>query len=917
MPDWTGGIRRRLGAAALRPEREAEIVEEIAQHLADRYQSLLALGASPQDAEQGAWRELEEANVIGHRIAEIETAPVASLTALEANRRGGMVVGLWPDTRYAIRALFKRPLLSITAVISIACSLGPATAVLGIAETLFFRPLPGIARQDRLVNYMFGVPAERDGISPWTISYANENDLTHGATTVAAMAGVQPLSSVGLAVPDVEPQLVGGAAVSANYFDVLSVHPTAGRTFIPEEDRTPGGVPVVVLSEGRARDFFGSPQAAVGKTVLVNSVPFTVIGVAPTAFVGTNAERRVEFWIPGMAYKRAMHFPPQRWGYELNAGPFYAFVVRMTDAATVTQTTDELSARTRALAERDPRLNARFQTVRPILQPGFAAPPSTRLTAFRAVQLMSGVAALLVLLGLANVANLLLFRGVAGARDIATRKTLGASTRRLLQLRLVESLLLSFGGALLGVGIAIGLGVCFSGFNVPAIGSIDVTIDWRVLTATACLSIVVGIGFGLAPALLAARSSVSATLGRGAWGEIPRATRLRHTLAVAQVALSLSLLIGALLFLSTLRNLHAVDLGFDATGMVVSPLNLRVHGYTEARAVDYEQRLSDALRREPGVQSVTLAYSPPLFGMTFSSRVYMPGADPKTATQIPVNAIDNEYFRTLNLPLARGRALTHDEAFGIAHGDQVPVVLSETLARALFGSIDVEGRQLLMPQSQAAPSTLRVVGVARQAHFRAVDEPPDPILYMPLAQFPAALGGYLIVRSTFSPEAAGQLIARAARAIDPAVPVAPDRTFGSIINLRLGQQRLFAWLLGLLASIGFLLSAVGLHGLVSQTVIERRREFGIRLAIGAEPRQIMRSVLRRGAVLGASGLAAGLTLAWMAGRVLESRLFGVTSRDPGVYAVAALTMALIVAAATAIPARAATQVDPVDVLKQE
>jgi len=893
----------RIWATLRRRRTDADLEEELKAHLA----------FAAEDARRSG-KGLDEAN----RAARLRAGGLSqALGALRDQRGLPLVEAALSDARYAVRALIKRPLLSVTAIVSIACSLGPATAVLGIGEALFFKPLPGIARQDRLVIYVFGTRGTR-GINPFPISYANAEDLTGGATTVAAMAGFTKLPSPALAVPNAEPRLTSGAAVNASYFDLLGVRLVAGRTFRAEEDRPPSGVSLVVLSEHRARDFFGSAEAAVGRTVLVNSVPFTVIGVAGGSFAGTDAESHQDFWIPGMAYGRARHFPPEIWA-RLASTPFWEFIVRMADGATVGQTTAELTARVRALAARDPRRNTRTQTVGAILRPGFAAPATTRPVALRAMQLMAGVAALLVLLGMANVANLLLFRGVAGARDVVTRKTLGASTGRLVQLRLVESLMLALAGAVAGVGVALALGKLFSGFDVPALGSINVVMDWRVLMATACLSTLAGTGCGLAPALLAARSSVAGTLARAGRAELPHATRLRHTLAASQVALSLALLVGALLFLSTIRNLHAVDLGFDPSGVVMVRLNLPVHGYSTARALDYEQRLSDALRHEPGVQSVALASEPPLVDPAIRLDVYLPGADPKTATEIPVNAVDSGYFRTLNLPLLRGRALTHDEAFGAtpeAPSDEEAVVLSETLARALFGSINVEGRRLLMPRYKARPSTLRIVGVARQAHFGAVDQPPDPVLYVPLTHFPAG-EPFLLVRSTFRAEGTRRIIARAAAAIDPAVPVHPDRTFAAIIDQRLGEQRLFARLLALLASIGFLLSGVGLHGLVSQTVTERRHEFGIRLAIGADPKRIMRSVLRQAAILGAAGLVAGLALAWTFGRVVESRLFGITSRDPVIYTAAAFMMVLVIAVATFIPARASTQVNPVDVLRQE
>ncbi|MBZ5500590.1 MAG: ABC transporter permease, partial [Acidobacteriia bacterium] len=288
----------RMWATLRRRRTDADLEEELKAHLAFAAEDARRSGKGPNEAD---------------RAARLRAGGLSqALDALRDQRGLPIVDAALSDLRYAMRALIKQPLLSVTAIISIACSLGPATAVLGIGEALFFKPLPGIARQDRLVIYFFATRVT-GGINPFVISYANAEDLTRNATTVAAMAGFQRLPSSALAVADAEPRLTPGAAVSVNYFDVLGVRLLAGRTFRAEEDRTPGGEPLVVLSERRARDFFGSAEAAVGRTVLVNSVPFTVIGVAPGSFAGTDAESHEDFWIPGMAYVRATQFPPELW----------------------------------------------------------------------------------------------------------------------------------------------------------------------------------------------------------------------------------------------------------------------------------------------------------------------------------------------------------------------------------------------------------------------------------------------------------------------------------------------------------------------------------------------------------------------------------------------------------------------------
>jgi predicted permease len=914
MPDWNGEIRRRLSAARLPPEREAAVVDEVAQHLENRYQSLLASGQPAVEAERRAWRELEGDDVLGRLLSADEPPQRPSLAGLEVAPRGRLLPGLWHDVRYAVRNLRKRSMLSATIIVTLAISLGPTAAVIGMANALFFRPLPVVAGQDRLLHYAFGTPM-RDGLIPHHVSYANLAEIRDGATTVVGIAG-QTSISCGLALDGVAPRLAPGTAITANYFDVLGVRMIAGRAFRADEDSGPGGHPVIVLSEGHARAFFGAPDAAVGRSVLVNSVPFTVTGVAPAAFIGTNASRASEFWIPGMSYRRANNIEPSRWAYGPNEGPFHNYIVRMRAGASLAQTTAELTARTRAVMDRSLGSH-RELTVVPILQPGLAAPASLQAVALRAMQLIGAVAGLLVLLGMTNVTNLLIFAGLASGHDLGVRKALGASAGRLIQLRLVESILSTLLGALAGVAVAAGLGRLFSDFTLAGLGTITVAIDWRVVLAVACLAVLVGMGAGVAPALLAVRESATGALGRGIRSAPPRAGRLRHALAATQVALSVTLLVGALLFLMTLRHLRSVDLGFDPAGVTVVTLNVGGHGYTDARALEHQKRVAEAVRRQPGIQAVGLAFSPPLFSGGLTDGMYLPDQDPSQAINVERNGVSREYFEAVRLPIVRGRLFTEAETSGSAGTGSRPVVVTETLARRLFGSNEAIGRELLTQAGPGKTVVFYVVGIARDSHFRGIERAPEALLYEPLATFPMVQNAYLIVRSTLGSREAFRLVAEAARRFDPTIPLAPETTFAARIDRQLGQQRLFAWMLGLLGTIGFVLAGVGLHGLIGQTVVERRREFGIRLAIGAAPAGIVTLVLRRAALVLSVGLAAGLALAWSSGRLVESQLFGITSRDPMPYGVAALLMIAVVILASISPAVTATRVDPIEVLRSE
>jgi hypothetical protein len=346
-------------------------------------------------------------------------------------------------------------------------------------------------------------------------------------------------------------------------------------------------------------------------------------------------------------------------------------------------------------------------------------------------------------------------------------------------------------------------------------------------------------------------------------------------------------------------------------------LNLGGYGYTDARAVEYVTQVANEVRRQPGIQAAGLAFSPPLFSGGLTDGMYLPDQDPSEATNVERNGVSPEYFDAVRLPIVRGRVFTAAEASGRAETGRRPVVITETLARRLFGSDEAIGREILTQAGPGQTLALSVVGIARDSHFRGIERQPDALLYEPIATFPIVQNAYLVVRSTLGSRDAYQVASEAARRIDPAIPLAPETTFAARINRELGQQRLFAWMLGLLGTIGFLLAAVGLHGLIGQTVVERRREFGIRLAIGAAPTGIVTLVLRRATLVLSVGLAAGLALAWWSGRLVESQLSGITSRDPMPYATAALLMLAVVTLASIAPAVAATRVDPIEVLRSE
>jgi hypothetical protein len=351
--------------------------------------------------------------------------------------------------------------------------------------------------------------------------------------------------------------------------------------------------------------------------------------------------------------------------------------------------------------------------------------------------------------------------------------------------------------------------------------------------------------------------------------------------------------------------------------VTVVALDTRGYGYTDARALEYQKQVAEEVRRQPGIQAVGLAFSPPLFGGGLTDGMYLPGQDPSQATDVERNGVSADYFEAVRLPIVRGRSFTPAETVGRASTAPRPAVITEALARRMFGSGDAIGREILAQAGPGTTVTYQVVGIARDSRFRGIGRPPDALLYEPLVTFPMVQHAYLVVRSTLRSAEASRLVADAARRVDPTIPLAAETTFDARIDRQLGQQRLFAWMLGLLGTIGFVLAAVGLHGLIAQTVIERRREFGIRLAIGATPMGVVMLVLRRAALVLGAGLGVGLALAWWSGHLVENQLTGITSRDPLPYAVAAVLMITVVCLASISPVVAATRVDATEVLKSE
>jgi predicted permease len=529
------------------------------------------------------------------------------------------------------------------------------------------------------------------------------------------------------------------------------------------------------------------------------------------------------------------------------------------------------------------------------------------------------IGAALVLLGCANVANVLMLRAVRTERDRSIRLALGASRARLAALQLSESAVLAVAGAVLGVLLAIWLKSLIAWLLFPGVPA-DAFLDWgapldyRVLGMTVAVSLGCGLGAGFLPAVLARTSAVFGSAA-SAGGRTITATRwLRGTLAATQLALSLALVTGSLLLIATLKHLNAVDLGFEPAGASRHLIDPTQHGYSAERATAYLDQLFTKLDANPAFEAVALSGLSP-FGSSWRVRLQDPAGADRPPVSVYSNNVSSRYFDVLRTRLVKGRPFSEAEARMPATANY-PVIVDESLARRLFGSADPIGQFVTIPAAGSDPAIRAlVIGVAADVHWNNILGDQPLFLYQPLSTFNRV--SMVLVRSGLPTAEVTRIVRSAAFEIDPTLPVRFSQPLGALVEQKVREQRLLAWMLSLLGWLAFALAAVGLYGLLAQSVVERTREFGVRMALGSGGGRIFGLVIRQAGWISLVGVTAGLTLAGFGSRVIGSQLYGVTPVEPLIYAQAALFLVIVVFAAALWPARAATRIQPVEALRAE
>jgi putative ABC transport system permease protein len=817
------------------------------------------------------------------------------------------------DLKYAIRTLIKTPAFTIAAVVSLALGIGANTTIFTLLNTLFLNPLP-VEKPSELVGVL--TVASRNATqfgNLLPLSYPNLKDFRERNGVLGDLAGYSLPLALSLSVPEStgEPQRVFAQLVTGNYFDVLGVRPAAGRFFVPEEDRTRATHPVAVIGYGLWQRRFGGRAETIGATIALNRRDVTIVGVAPEGFKGVTSMFGPELWLPSMMAPQLQPKQSASWLDERTAVVF-STAGRLAPGVTIAQAEANLKTIARALEQEYPDANTgRSVTVLPLTE-------TTIFPGMRGMMMVAGgvlmaIVGLVLLIACSNVANLLLARAATRRQEIAVRLALGATRRRLIRQPATESLVLGAAGG--GLGFVCGIwGRDLLWAARPAVVAnnfVELKIDGHVFLFTLGLSLVTGATFGLLPALRASRADLVGALkleplvaaGR-------RRVSFANALVIGQVAFSLVALVTAALFLRSLQRAHTIDLGYETRPLAVVSVNLEQAGYDEVRGRQFARDARDRIARVPGIDAVSWSTNLPLWANLYR-RITIEGREPTKQADAPlaiVTTVDLDYFKALGLGVLRGRDFTDAD-----RDRSIPVaIVNERMAERYWPNQDPIGRTF---RFDSEPTARHIVGVVKTIKYQTLGETPQPGVYLPLRQnYADAL--VLYVRTSGDPSQAIGTVQRELRAMDSQVPLENAASIDGTVDQSLWMMRIAAGLLAVFGVLALALASVGLYGLVAYSVNQRRRELGVRMALGAARADVLRLVLRDGMGLVLIGLAVGLGLSLMVSRAMASLLLGINAIDPVSFAGASALLAGVAFIGSYLPARRASHADPLIALRE-
>jgi predicted permease len=814
------------------------------------------------------------------------------------------------DLRYGARTLGKNLGVTVVAVITLALGIGANTAIFSGISPFVFRALP-VPQAEELVRPM-ELTEDRglaDELSyPDFVDYRDQNSVFSG---IFAENMVQ--AAIGT---ETENDVIWGQAVSGNFFDVLRVTPIMGRGFLPEEDKTPAGNPVAVIGHSLWERRLGSDPQIVGKTIQLNGKPYNVIGVAPPTFTGTKFGLSLDFWIPMMMVEdlqRTTDLLNDRGSHWMNV------VARLKPGVSLEQASANMSMIARRLNDAYPDNRARLTDafVKTEIEGRFgeASPVMKGASA-----IAMAIVGLVLLIACANVANLLLARAAARRKEIGIRLAVGASRARLIRQLLTENVLLSLLGGGLGLLVAYWVTYLMQGF-IPVLqynlANDFFSIDSRALIFNLVISLLTGLLFGLAPAWHASKPDVVPVLkGDVATSDVGKRRRftLRNTLVVAQVALSLVVLVCAGLFIQSFRNAQRMDPGFGAQNVLLMSLNPQLIGYDENQNKDFFRRAVEGVKALPGVEAAGVSRLAPLGDSSNSSGPILREGEPlargSAGRTIMNTTISPGYFETLQIPFIEGRDFDDRDR----RDSQRTIIVNQRMAEMLWPGESAIGKRILVGADSKEP--IEVIGVVKTGKYRSLSEDPKPFYYYAAMQRgPSSMT--LFVRSSIDPASLVNPVRQYIQALDRRMPIFAVKTMPEHMTWPLWGPRMAASLSVAFGFVALLLSAVGLYSVMAYVVSQRTREVGIRMALGAQQRDVLRLITSYGMGLALTGLGIGLVLAFALTRALSAVLIGISVYDITIFLTVPVLLTLVAAAACFFPARRATKVDPLVALRYE
>ena len=809
---------------------------------------------------------------------------------------------LWKDIIFSFRLMRRRPGLTLVILLSLGLGIGVNMTIFTFVNAILLQPLPGVAQQDRLVEVYTSYAS---GMKFGAVSYLDYKDLRDRNDAFSGLLA-QRLTLLNLN-NNGENEIVPAALVSGNYFSVLGVEPAKGRFVVPEEDQTPNANAVAVVSNGLWQRRFAGDPSLVGKTISINAHNFTIVGIAPERFAGANVGLAPDVWIPLMMQTVAM--PGDR--LKERGVRWLELGGRLKPGVSVAQAHAGLSGIAAQMLQENPVSNRGTSANVVRLGQGTAGVQST-LTPI--LTLLMIIVILVLLLACFNVANLLLARATSRRKEVGIRLAMGASRRRLVHQLLTESVVLAICGGLVAFPLAYYASRLLLAYrpatSFPVV--INPTLNWTTLVFAIIISLLTGLAFGLVPATQTAKPELLPALKDETTMGGYRKSRLRNLFVVLQVAISFVLLIGAGLFIRSLLQARSSSLGFESHNLLIATVDVGLGGYDKQRGTVFYQQLLERVGGLPGVRSATFAKAVPL-DITGTQQIGIAFPGEETAQQRAINMDYNivtpKYFETMGIPLLQGRG------FDQRDGADSPgtVIVNEAFARRFWQEQSPIGKQLLLAGGK---TPLEVIGLAKNSKYYGWREDGLPFIYLPFSQ-QYRPGMTLLVNSVGDPATMVKSVRDLVRELDRGVPVINVRTMTEHLGVALFEMRAAAAMLTFFSLLALALATVGLYGMIAHNVNQRKREIGIRMALGAQRSDILKLVLAEGMFLTLTGLVIGIGLAAGLSQLVSSLLYNVSTLDFTTYGLVALLLAAVAFLASFLPAREAIKVEPIKALRYE